>query len=258
MYRTAFKLAAASALALSSSAFAQQIAPNGPGNAQGPTPLRYFGTGGSRVQQIYSSSYFTGPQTISAISFRAYPGGAPSFFSGNSVTASNITITAGNSNASGNDTAGLASATFANNVFNPQVVYSGPLTLTTAATGTGPQPFDYTINFMNPFTYNPAAGSLIFDFLIPSSATVSGSGFGFLTFDTANTLDDGAFSVVDINDGNATTGTLSTASAITRFTTSSQVAAVPEPSTWAMMLIGFGGIGVSLRRRRRSPIRQAA
>lgn len=27
--------------------------------------------------------------------------------------------------------------------------------------------------------------------------------------------------------------------------------AVPEPATWAMMLIGFGGIGLSLRRRRK-------
>lgn len=30
------------------------------------------------------------------------------------------------------------------------------------------------------------------------------------------------------------------------------VAAVPEPGTWAMMLIGFGAIGVAVRRRRRS------
>jgi hypothetical protein len=29
------------------------------------------------------------------------------------------------------------------------------------------------------------------------------------------------------------------------------VAAVPEPSTWAMMLVGFGAIGASMRRRRR-------
>lgn len=28
--------------------------------------------------------------------------------------------------------------------------------------------------------------------------------------------------------------------------------AVPEPGTWAMMLIGFGGMGVALRRRRKS------
>lgn len=33
---------------------------------------------------------------------------------------------------------------------------------------------------------------------------------------------------------------------------SAQVSAVPEPGTWAMMLIGFGAIGASMRRRRRS------
>ena len=32
---------------------------------------------------------------------------------------------------------------------------------------------------------------------------------------------------------------------------STGVPSVPEPSTWAMMLIGFGGMGVSLRRRRK-------
>lgn len=42
--------------------------------------------------------------------------------------------------------------------------------------------------------------------------------------------------------GSARLGTFSTAA----------VAAVPEPATWAMMLIGFGAMGVSLRRRRRT------
>jgi hypothetical protein len=28
---------------------------------------------------------------------------------------------------------------------------------------------------------------------------------------------------------------------------------IPEPATWAMMLIGFGAVGASMRRRRRSP-----
>lgn len=32
------------------------------------------------------------------------------------------------------------------------------------------------------------------------------------------------------------------------------VVAVPEASTWAMLLIGFGGIGASVRSRRRKPI----
>lgn len=33
--------------------------------------------------------------------------------------------------------------------------------------------------------------------------------------------------------------------------TFSAISAVPEPSTWAMMLVGFGAIGASMRRRRR-------
>ena len=33
---------------------------------------------------------------------------------------------------------------------------------------------------------------------------------------------------------------------------------VPEPATWAMMLIGFGGIGLAMRRRRRPVLAQVA
>jgi hypothetical protein len=35
-----------------------------------------------------------------------------------------------------------------------------------------------------------------------------------------------------------------------------QIAGVPEPGTWAMMLLGFGAVGCALRRRR-SPLQQA-
>jgi hypothetical protein len=35
------------------------------------------------------------------------------------------------------------------------------------------------------------------------------------------------------------------------------VAAVPEPATWAMMLIGFGAIGCAMRFRRRRPLVEA-
>jgi hypothetical protein len=36
------------------------------------------------------------------------------------------------------------------------------------------------------------------------------------------------------------------------------VAGVPEPATWAMMLLGFGGIGFAMRRRRRPVLAQIA
>ena len=34
--------------------------------------------------------------------------------------------------------------------------------------------------------------------------------------------------------------------------------AVPEPATWAMMLVGFGGVGMAMRRRRRTMIAASA
>jgi hypothetical protein len=34
--------------------------------------------------------------------------------------------------------------------------------------------------------------------------------------------------------------------------------AVPEPATWAMMLLGFGGIGFAMRRKQKAPITQGA
>jgi hypothetical protein len=89
---------------------------------------------------------------------------------------------------------------------------------------------------------------LLLDVTIPSGATVSGQGFGFLTFDTVNTIDDGIYSVVNISDGGAASGRLSTAGAITAFSVSS--AAVPEPSTWLAMLTGFGILGAAMWKRR--------
>jgi hypothetical protein len=36
------------------------------------------------------------------------------------------------------------------------------------------------------------------------------------------------------------------------------MAAVPEPATWGMMLLGFGAMGMVLRRRRRPVLSQLA
>ena len=40
--------------------------------------------------------------------------------------------------------------------------------------------------------------------------------------------------------------------------TDAGVPPIPEPATWAMMLLGFGAAGFALRRRRRPALRQIA
>jgi hypothetical protein len=51
---------------------------------------------------------------------------------------------------------------------------------------------------------------------------------------------------------------LNDSSAFERLVFTFNGAAVPEPSTWAMMLLGFGGIGFAMRRRRKLPLAQLA
>ena len=75
----------------------------------------------------------------------------------------------------------------------------------------------------------PGLSNLLFTYLISSGTgqflSATGSFIGSGTADTRQ----GAPSIVTLNFG-----------------------AVPEPGTWAMMLLGFGGIGITMRRRRGS------
>lgn len=74
-----------------------------------------------------------------------------------------------------------------------------------------------------------------------------------LGFDISGFSGAGFFSVndnfygIDLGTGGATLIGGLGAQGITGIT----IAAVPEPATWAMMLMGFAGVGVALRRRRR-------
>ena len=225
------------------------LAPGSVGNAQGPAPLTYYGSTGSRVQQVYASSFFSGPISLTSVSFRAYPGATPSGFFSNTVNISSLSVKL-STTARGDETGSTLSSVFNNNIgSNVATVYQGALTLSTAATGTATQPFDYTINFQNPFLYDPSKGNLLLD--VNVLGTVSGSGFGFLTFDTVNTFNDGIYSVLDISNGAATNGTLSTAGAISLFGGNLVAAAAPEPATWGMMILGFGVVGTAMRRRQK-------
>ena len=145
-------------IVLAGPAIASSLVVPGPGvgNAQAPTPFNYYGSSGSQVQQIYASSFFPGEELISGFSFRAYPGAAPSFFLSNTVNISDVVIQLSTTSAGADEGGSLPSATFADNLGgDATTVYSGALTLTTAATGIGAQPFDYTVTFSQPFCTIP-------------------------------------------------------------------------------------------------------
>ena len=94
--------------------------------------------------------------------------------------------------------------------------------------------------------------SFVFPGLNLSGLTILGAHFGNNTDSTENSVT--AFWLVDLGPGTTNTINLSGNSQGTSnaevFATSP--AGVPEPATWGMMLLGFGGIGMAMRRGRKS------
>jgi len=131
----------------------------------------------------------------------------------------------------------------------PSGLISSPINL---VTGTS-----YTLDF-DFRALGPAQGETIY-------AVINGLTFGFSTL-TNNNLDlpyqHGTITFVA--SGPTTTlqfyssGLASVDGIVDNVLLSGLVAPVPEPATWAMMLLGFGGVGMAIRRRRHPVLAQVA
>lgn len=107
--------------------------------------------------------------------------------------------------------------------------------------------FNLLVSFTSPSGTTPS--SSLFTALLTGSVISTTSGSVFLNFDNTTRLFGSAagpftFAVNDVSVSAGSSGQILSGQV--------QMAAVPEPGTWALMLLGFGGVGYSMRRRRRS------
>ncbi|HLK67952.1 MAG TPA: PEP-CTERM sorting domain-containing protein [Bryobacteraceae bacterium] len=189
-----------------------------------------------RYQQVYAADQFPGAGLIDSIAFRP-DGPLGEMFS---LSIANIEIDLSTTQAAPD----ALSDTFADNVGpDNTVVYSGPLTLSSANTGPagGPKDFDIVINFMTPFFYNPGNGNLLLD-VKNNSGTPSGLAGGFDSeFDFGDSV-----SRVHGDIGSPTASVNDTEGLVTEFSV------VPEPGTLALLFIGSLLVFIAWRLRVRT------
>lgn len=205
----------------------------------------------ARLQQVYNANQFLqGPITITGVSFRANGETFAGLFGGPGTaftrTTQGFQAQLSTTSASADNLSTSFSANTGLNVIN--VIPRSDVTYSSAATSSNgtTRDFDVTFNFVNSFLYDPSMGNLLLDLTSFGGSNRSGT-----TLDGQNVLGDGTSSLF-LQNGTGGTGATNTFGFVTRFQTAAVTGAVPEPSTWGMMLLGFGAMGVSLRRRRRS------
>ena len=136
---------------------------------------------------------------------------------------------------------------------NPPTDTLGLFSLTgTTGTSSFNTPFTLLVSFTSPTGVTPASAGTFFS-TITGSVTDGNAGGVFVDFDNtlhAFTSNSGPFTL-RVNDLNVSNGGV-----LTPIT--GQINAVPEAKTWAMMLLGFAGIGFAMRRRRQAGLAQIA
>ena len=159
-----------------------------------------------------------------------------------------ITVTQTTSGSAGNWTYDF---TFTNNVAQGQRLYFFGLqdatgTVTASAVGYSKSSGYYVNGTLYNLSWGTSAyggisaGDSLGGFSIRDTAVAAKSSFNFYGY----TYNNGAIYTAGGNIG----GWASFNPAF-EFSSSNATAAVPEPATWAMMMLGFGGLGYTLRRR---------
>jgi hypothetical protein len=218
----------------------QIVVPGGLANVEGNTSVNDFLSASSfRMQMVFDASQFAslpeGPNisnSVTSIGFRLDGGSTHDvvhFFGGASVTLSTTPRTPDS-----------LSPVFAENTgSDAATIFAGALGLgNTYQSGATPQPFDTQIIATTPFFYSPSKGNLLIDI-------IAGSGFIQIpgAFDAQNAVGD-SVSRVFANNAGLTEGTADSLGLVTSF----DIAIIPEPTTWLLVMTGFMLLAVFRRR----------
>jgi hypothetical protein len=188
------------------------------GTNSGSNTIPFGSTLASQYQQVYSSNAFSGVFNITEINFYVDPAHSAALDGGTytlSLSETSIGV-------------GALSSNLANNIgANNTVVYSGANSL------------DFILS--SPYLYDPSIGNLLLNVSI-ANGTSNG---GYSEEAGIDPLTSRAYSGPFLTGGDQF-------GLVTTFT-SNVLAPVPEPSTWAMMLLGFIGVGFMAYRRKAKP-----
>jgi hypothetical protein len=130
---------------------------------------------------------------------------------------------------------------------------------------TGPANVTSTTSLTSPLALppgqidNPSIANLVFTYNGPPFNTMgaSASAIDFSGLTAKSTLGAqgvGAFSALAIKNSGDNAGSLT----LNQGYVGVPVGSVPEPASWALMILGFGGVGATLRRRRAQPMAATA
>ena len=201
----------------------------------------------ARLQQVINADQFkTGPVTFTGVSFRTNGETFGGPFSGPGTSFTRTTegfrLQLSTTSAGADNLSNSFSANTGLNVID--VIPRSNVTYSSAAMSSNgvTRDFDVTFDFVNPFFYDPSKGNLLLDLTSFGGSNRSGT-----TLDGQNVLADGTSSLF-LQNGTGGNGVTSTFGFVTQFQTSDMAAAVPEPATWALMLLGFGFVGGAMRR----------
>jgi len=207
-----------------------------------------FCSNGMRYQQVYNDSEIPDGFLVTALRYRQDAPSGDNSFSATLYTSVSVTLSTTTADSTS------MSLTFANNVGpDQQLVFSGNLTLSSAASVASPRPFDIEIPFQNPFTYN--GGNLLVDTVIQGCATPP-EGVTFFDSETNALM---PVTRVYIGDWTSATAQYNTVGSglVTQFQLETATPAIPVPalSIWALILLSIL-LGLIVFAKRRSLFQQ--